>query len=243
MLTHLFNQGRLGNQLFQIASTIGIAKKLGYGYIFPKWPFASKFKNQIPQVPYGSPNHRTTYFQGGNVHYHDVMVSDDTCLNGYFQSEKFFSKYSGEIKELFSPSDEVLKSASKYDQIFKDNDTVSLHIRRGDYIKAGWFPGLEYYQQAMELFPSTFMFLVFSDDPDWCKTNLRIKNCLYVMEDEVTSIHLMGKCDHNIISNSSFSWWGAWLGEKTGKRIIHPSHKMGDFPNKDFYPERWIKLC
>jgi hypothetical protein len=83
---------------------------------------------------------------------------------------------------------------------------------------------------------------VFSDDPDWCRANLPIKNNIYILEDEVTSIYLMGKCDHNIISNSSFSWWGAWLGEEKGKRIIYPSHKVGDFPNKDFYPERWIKL-
>lgn len=243
MITHLFNQGRLGNQMFQIASTIGIAKKLGFGYIFPKWHFANKFKNQIPQVPHGTPYHTTTYFQGNSVHYHEVNVGDDTALNGYYQTEKYFTDYSSEIKELFTPSQEVLNKASKYDQVFKDNDTVSIHIRRGDYIKCGWFPGLDYYKEAIKLFPSTFMFLVFSDDPDWCKANLKIKNCLYILEDEVTSIHLMGKCDHNIISNSSFSWWGAWLGETKGKRIIYPNYQSGDFPNKDFYPERWIKLC
>ncbi len=238
MITHLFNQGRLGNQMFQIASTIGIAKKRGFNYMFPHWPFSKFFKNSVPQ---GNPSFSNTYFQGGKVEYHEPMITDNTCLNGYFQSEKYFDHCKDFIKDLFEPSDEVQKKAEKYLKIF-DKPTVSIHIRRGDYLQCGWFPGMEFYKEAIKAFGDSFLFVVFSDDPDWCKANLPIKNNIYILEDEVTSIHLMSLCDHHIISNSSFSWWGAWLGEKKGKRIIYPKHQVGDFPNKDFYPERWIKL-
>jgi len=124
-----------------------------------------------------------------------------------------------------------------------------VHIRRGDYLnKIHKHPTQpkEYYYSAFSQFNEDIHFLIFSDDIEWCKNNLKYKY-LYFIEEELDyiSLYLMSLCNHNIIANSSFSWWGAWLNQETNKKVIAPSNWFGKnkkLNTKDLIPSKWIKL-
>lgn len=167
-------------------------------------------------------------------------------LNGYWQSEKYFKGIENIIRENLKPSEEKLKELKdKYDT----NNSVSIHIRRTDYVTSnGYHPvqPIEYYQKGLDLIKDYDRVLVFSDDIEWCKNNLDFKNMVFVEgNDDVEDLWLMSLCGHNIIANSSFSWWGAWLNENKNKKIITPEKWFGDKSNtnySDIIPENWIKI-
>ena len=237
----LGNYGRLGNQMFQYASIIGIAKKNGYDYCFPlhrsslsKW-FDLTAKDQI---------------YVGNI-FHEKMfrfdstlfdLSDNTDYFGYFQTEKYFEHCSSFIKNEFKFKNEIKQ---KVDEWFKDkNDSyISVHIRRGDYLNSPTFhpvPKIEWYIEAMKSFPNK-KFLFFSDDLDWCKQTFP-EHEFSPFDTEGEDMYAMSKCNGHIIANSSFSWWGAWLGK--GKTIAPKTwfgpHGPQDW--QDIYCSDWVIL-
>jgi len=126
---------------------------------------------------------------------------------------------------------------------------VSVHVRRGDYLKlSDHHPActLEYYDKAMSKFDGC-KFLIFSDDKKWCLENFNKENCeISFNSDAVEDLQLMSLCDHHIIANSSFSWWGAWLGRNKDKKVIAPKEWFGpaknDHNTKDLYCKDWIVL-
>ena len=125
---------------------------------------------------------------------------------------------------------------------------VSVHVRRGDYTKLQDHHPLctvEYYEKAMAMFKD-HSFLVFSNDIEWCKENIKGPRVMYSEEESAAKdLQLMASCDHNIIANSSFSWWGAWLNDNQNKKVIAPSNWFGptcDHSSKDIVPETWIRI-
>jgi len=184
--------------------------------------------------------------------------SKRTYLNGYWQSEKYFSS----IREILLKDLVIKKEMSEQCKFTKDlilnSNSVSLHIRRGDYVSdknANEFHGtlpLEYYNKAMAHFNGLFKdvkVFIFSDDMDWVKSNLKLVNeCEYVDfntgENSVFDMYLMSQCKHNIIANSSFSWWGAWLNQNPEKMVIAPHLWFADknLNTKDLIPTSWLKL-
>jgi hypothetical protein len=130
----------------------------------------------------------------------------------------------------------------------KYKDYIGIHIRRGDYLR---FPDhhpilpIEYYKTAIDYFKADNVF-VFSDDIDWCKSNIIGDNIIYIEnEKDYIEMYLMSLCENNIISNSSFSWWGAWLNENKNKKVIGPKLWFGNaiqFISDDIIPEGWIKI-
>lgn len=166
-------------------------------------------------------------------------------LNGFWQSEKYFNEISSLIKYELSPSDDQLIILK---DIIKPN-SVSLHIRRSDYLTSNGFhpvQSIEYYQNAIEGVPYYENLYIFSDDIDWCKNNLGFKNMVFVEgKSNIEDLWLMSLCDHNIIANSSFSWWGAWLNNNPNKIVIAPKLWFGQHVNinsGDIVPDEWIKL-
>jgi hypothetical protein len=139
-----------------------------------------------------------------------------------------------------------------------NSNSVSLHIRRGDYLSdknAKEFHGtlpLDYYYKAMaqlNLLYKDLKVFIFSDDMDWVKANLKLTNeCVYVDfntgENSVFDMYLMSQCKHNIIANSSFSWWGAWLNQNSSKIVIAPQLWFADksLNTKDLIPNSWLKM-
>ena len=127
--------------------------------------------------------------------------------------------------------------------------SISLHVRRTDYVTSNGFhpvQTVEYYNKAIETIGSYDQILVFSDDINWCKENLNYDNVLFVEnQDNLEDMWLMSLCDHNIIANSSFSWWGAWLNQNKDKIVIAPKNWFGSQSNLndlDIIPNNWVKI-
>ncbi|MFK5854814.1 MAG: alpha-1,2-fucosyltransferase [Bacteroidota bacterium] len=179
-------------------------------------------------------------------------------FHGYWQTEKYFLKYEDEIRRQFSFLG-MLDSNNQViaDEVVKKN-TVSLHVRRGDYVSntknhsVHGCCSLSYYQDAIDYIVSNVrapIFYVFSDDISWVRDNLKISfEVIYVDinsgENSYRDMQLMSMCKHHIIANSSFSWWGAWLGGNKSKIVVSPKQW---FVNEgmnclDVIPEGWVRL-
>lgn len=180
--------------------------------------------------------------------------SKNVELEGYWQSEKYFLPIREVLCQEFTPS--VINSEAYHHFLNKINSSqsVSIHVRRGDYVNNEKVKAthhvctFDYFEKAIAHVLTRLdnpRFFVFSDDMAWCKSNLPaglqmayVKNTL-AHED----IHLMSQCMHNIISNSSFSWWGAWLNQFEDKMILTPQRwKVNPEGTRDVVPEKWIKI-
>ena len=163
-------------------------------------------------------------------------LKDDIYFEGYWQSEKYFKKYRDELLKEFTLKEDLHKQSQIYQQDIEKTESVSLHIRRGDYIANSHTNSvhgtcsLDYYERAVKEVENSISsphFFIFSDDLPWARENLGfIENITFIDLDEKTPDHeemiLMSKCKHNIIANSSFSWWGAWLNQNSNKIVIAP---------------------
>lgn len=176
---------------------------------------------------------------------------------GYFQSEKYFSRVSFFIRQEFTLKDKLGNKAEEVlNDIDKASESASIHIRRGDYItdqKTNAYHGVcgrDYYDAAIriakEKYPDS-QFFIFSDDISWAKENFIGEEFHFVSDPEIKDheeLILMSKCKHNIIANSSFSWWGAWLNANPEKLVVAPKKWFNKEPEKgkDIVPENWLKV-
>jgi len=195
--------------------------------------------------------------------YYDKTVyalSGDIYFKGYWQSEKYFIKYRDSLLKEFSPQNSLHKDSNIFLQKILKCNSVSVHIRRGDYVsndQANQMHGtcpVEYYQQAYKLLTKKIdnpYFFIFSDDLEWAKEHLSfMQNTTFVniSEDvpDYEEMILMSRCQHNIIANSSFSWWGAWLNQNPDKIIVAPKiwfkNKEMNENTQDLIPPEWIRL-
>ena len=174
---------------------------------------------------------------------------DHGILYGYWQSEKYFAPSADVIRRDFTFQEPSLRNRELSEEM-ASRTSVGIHVRRGDY--QGLFPLLneKYYASAMNHFNEKYgsvHFYVFSNDLSWCREHLKAEKITFVDfnsgKDSPYDMWLMTQCKHNIIANSSFSWWGAWLNAHKGKEVIAP--KEWDFHLKehpDLYGTDWIKL-
>jgi hypothetical protein len=180
-------------------------------------------------------------------------------LNGYWSSYKYFSKYKEALQSIFLYQTPGLDAANAaLVAQMKSPKSVSLHVRRGDYVSnasAAIFHGLcspHYYQEALQCMKSrlgeTLDLYIFSDDPDWVKEHL-FQNENYTLvrhntgQNSFKDLLLMASCKHHILANSSFSWWGAWLGAADGIQIA-PKQWFLDtsIDTSDLCPPTWIRM-
>jgi hypothetical protein len=159
--------------------------------------------------------------------YQPIPYKENMMLSGYYQSEKYFEGRGQEIRMLFTDFGALWELANQFGFLLKNS--VSLHVRRGDYAK---FPevhsilDVEYYYRAItyiQVERNVENILVFSDDIPWCRENLKGEE--FVLMDGLEDweeIYLQSLCNHNIIANSSFSWWGAYLNENEDKIVVAP---------------------
>lgn len=165
---------------------------------------------------------------------------DNTYLQGFWQSPKYFTDVASTIQQDFTPVDESIQtSAEKYVGNLRSRyeSVVSLHVRRGDLAHAhevlgnkgithGAPIGLEYIHQAILRFPENTCFLVFSDSPkdiEWCRRNIQAPNLEFSdASSDLWDFIVMKSCDHHVIANSTFSWWAAWLDPNPDHRVISP---------------------
>ena len=201
-----------------------------------------------------------SYIKEKFYHFDETLLSvkSECYLDGYWQSEKYFSMYREEILKQFTAKNNLHNDSQVYIEKMQNTPSVSLHIRRGDYVSnpdANSFHGLcslAYYKSAVEemnrQIPNAHYF-IFSDDLVWAKENLTFIDQISFVDlgedvPDYEEIILMSQCEHNVIANSSFSWWGAWLGEIERRVVIAPKQWFNDSSvnTEDLIPSRWIRL-
>ncbi len=238
---------RLGNQLFQIAAAVALAKKNNDKVAFPEWDYAQHFEGDFTPVEFNP-----IFSHGENgFDYKPIPYLKGMAINGYFQSEKYFMDYETMIRDMFHPIFHTVEDMWK--KFYREHHaitgpTCAVHVRRGDYLTLpDHHPAVtkEWYWNTMESFSDTTNFIIFSDDPTWCKAELYdAKPIVTVVEGQtdVEDFFMQQLCDNNIIANSSYSWWAAWLN-KDAKRVIAPKNWFGPalshFDTKDLIPDRW----
>lgn len=165
---------------------------------------------------------------------------------GYFQSEKYFKHRRNEVLEIFKPAEAFHEIINKYSNLFSG---IGLHVRRGDYVKQHMgrmiFLEMSYYNRALSELPKDTPVLIFSDGLNWCKENFIGDRYVFIDEPDYISLYLMSKMKYFIVANSSFSWWGAWLGEQ--EKVCAPKewfnngviHKLYEY---DIIPNNWVKI-
>lgn len=252
-MSNFGNNGGLGNQLFQWASLLGIADKNNTGLDLPKWKY-SKYFNEYPEREIIEYNNQ---YREEKFGYKDILISNNNLnglnFSGHFQSEKYWENNKDYIRFNLSFINEF-----KFHCEYKNKDwlytkpTIAIHLRRGDYINNPNYINLPitYYILALEeYFPNwrtDYNLVVFSDDVNYAKIHFECLNNVYFPNgDELEDLCTMSLCKNHIISNSSYSWWGAYLSDSN--KVVHPNC-LFDGPLleknpedcKDFYCEEWI---
>lgn len=246
--------GGLGNQLFEAAHALS----QGWKYNRPTVFFPRSY---TPGQGRGTENYLDNIFRKlqfvenidnlitihePSFEYIGVSPADgNTAFHGYFQSTKNWYGYQEKIRETFEPSAEVVDHfIKKYPQLSEPN-TLSLHVRRSEYLKlSNIHPtiSLEYINEALKIIGEYSTVFIFSDDHDFVKKNLNFEQSIFVDETEdFMELWLMGLCKNHIMSNSTFSWWGTFLNKNLNKKIVAPSTWFGPGgPNaKDIYEPYW----
>lgn len=247
--------GHLSNQIFQFAILKELFFRKGYEFFFPENALQRThfhlFRCFQLRTDYLKSVDTKTFKKFKEPHFHFdpgiFEVEDNTVLEGFFQSEKYFEKCREELlKELiFHPyiyNEAVLAWGSLPRESF-----VSVHVRRTGYLGLSHkykILAMDYYTRAMCLFPNS-LFLIFSDDIEWCKDNFLGDRILFSENRSgYVDMCLMTMCDHHIIANSTFSWWGAYLNKKSSKKVVVPAKWFSDpgFDEKDLIPNQWIRI-
>lgn len=278
--------GGLGNQMFQYAAAVTLAQKLGCELEFDTSSYKNKHSRSFEMEIFGVETKKTRSFSakfywllrrplrtfcklksffGLKIYEEETFIYEnrfentdtDTFLVGFFQSVKYFdAKLVKEKLNFVEPPEGLNKEL--IEKMSAEN-SVSLHIRRGDYVQKKRFLdlynqlGLEYYSTAINKIKEQEqnpVFYVFSDDIDWVKENLPIEQAIFVEHNRHGNswqdLRLMSACKHSIIANSSFSFWGAFLGTNPHGVVIAPkkwfNKDIETQQTRDIYPENWIRI-
>ena len=253
-------QGRTGNIMFQIAHAYSKALEHNRQFTVPSEESSTGHQehNLYRKISFGlktSTEHPNIEQKWGKFTYEPIEPSEvnPTAFCGWYQSEKYFGKYSEAIRDLFSPPKRFVDRALSEYPFFKTSTVAALNVRRGDYLTQPTrhpVVSVEYILEAYKHLPNHDILLVMSDDPEWCIQNIKLPNM--VVSDnskfwDADGLWLLSLCDHFIISNSTFSWWGAWLSRTDNKVVIAPSTWFGPGMDKeldpvDIYCEDWVKI-
>ena len=273
----LGSNGRLGNQMFQYASLRGIAAKLEYDWVIPPEDYNHKDNYGLFET-FNLVNVKDSnigFVDGQYIQENDHCFipeffeecPDNVSLDGYFQTEKYFSHIAQEIREDFTFRKDYLTPCKEYIDSL-DRSPIFLHIRQSDNIgREEYHPILpiSYFEDALKQFPEDTPCFVFTDDINWCKSQEFFKQDRFLFNESNSrytyrtidgtgqmqntllpqvDLCLMSLCSGAIIANSSFSWWGAWLQNDRGK-VVAPDPKkwfgtaMTNLDTSDIVPDRW----
>lgn len=185
----------------------------------------------------------------------ELLRQRNTYFEGYFQSFKFFEENAAQIKRVFQFRELLPHTEENIAGLISTSSSVGVHVRRGDYIShpiLGGVVGKAYYANAFKHILKTVSnptFFIFSDDISWCKDNLPTSSAkkVYVEQNSIDSyrdMQLMHLCKHNIIANSSFSWWAAWLNKNPEKIVCAPTRWRVDsaIHMSDLLPNTWRRI-
>jgi len=227
--------GGLGNQLFQIATTYvhalnhndTCAFNLNVACAYQgNNPIAYKNNvySKLAELPNGW---KPQFIFKEQEEFSKLPYRPDMMLEGYLSGERYIGDRRNDVVELFS-NQPILDMLRRRHECYLDN-SVSMHVRRGDYLKfsnvyilLGW----DYYQKALNIIQEKAKVehvLIFSDDIEWCREHIPIKNAIFIGgQKDYEDMYLMSLCSHNILANSSFSWWGSYLNINPDKIVVAP---------------------
>lgn len=185
-------------------------------------------------------------------------VSADVYLDGYWQSERYFKEIAETIRREFTVRYDLTGMNRDLATIIKETNSVSLHVRRGDYVtnqEISQYHGVceaEYYHACIDKLAGSLDNLycfIFSDDPEWVRDKIRPRFPTYYVDHNgpgkgYEDLRLMSLCKHNVIANSSFSWWGAWLNTNAGKIVLAPRQWFNKphIVTDDLIPASWVRV-
>jgi hypothetical protein len=250
-------QGGLGNQLFQwafgksLSIDLNTELYLDLSFLYQDIPGITKRYlelNKFPLIqekPIDIEYNQPLYIINDNTPIENINKNSNYYLNGYFQKEKYF-KHNKQIILNYLNLDSI-KNNKFYEPIINCN-SVSLHVRRTDYLlHQNYHPvqDIQYYNNALNHMDNYDKIFVFSDDIEWCKNNLKYDNMVFVTgHSNIEDLILMSYCKHNIIANSSFSWWSAWINQSNNKTVVAPKRWFGVQDNNSIgmIPDTWIQI-
>ena len=259
----------LGSQMTKYSGLYALSKRTGAEIVFIK-EFLTKVTNlelfdafDLPNKIINAAEAKFASFVLQDVLMDSRILSLDASQNwdigGYFHTFQYFHEHRSDLVSIFTFKDSVATEALSRKEKIRDGEPyplISLHVRRGDYLQVSSLNlGLSYYSDALKSVMNTFAdsyfkLVVFSDDIEWSKTNFGSKSFTFVEckegREPHEDIYLMSLCDHNIIANSSFSWWGALLNTNPNKIVIAPQRWFNDDKMqreaKDIVPNKWHKI-
>eukprot|EP00591_Stephanopyxis_turris_P009444 CAMPEP_0195518230 /NCGR_PEP_ID=MMETSP0794_2-20130614/12623_1 /TAXON_ID=515487 /ORGANISM="Stephanopyxis turris, Strain CCMP 815" /LENGTH=304 /DNA_ID=CAMNT_0040647165 /DNA_START=134 /DNA_END=1048 /DNA_ORIENTATION=- len=265
-----FMFGRLGNKLFAIASTIGIARTHGLEPCIAPMYSKDKTLTIFKNIPFcaGDEEKLTVWnipMFSGSITPEDASDSTtDVEVKGYGCSYTFFEDVEEEILSAFEFTDDLKKVSKEFmdnhkDSIKEDSIKVGIHFRRTDMISFGGlygpFPGTDFYKHSMKIMREKYgpsvIFLVASDDVEWCKAQdfLQVEDVLFIDQSTVEDFAILKECDHMIIGHGTFAWWAAYLGasQKGGdvmyfQEDIEKPVKNKYFEADKFYLPKWTAV-
>ena len=253
------HRGGLGNVIFKLSAVISMAIDNNVNYLFSKEYIRSVDPNYenygdnilrninfIDNLPGDFITYNEPQFKYQEINY---VNGTNLLIDGYFQSEKYFINNKQKIIELFKPTNEIVTKIKN--DIPNIEEYTSIHIRRGDYLH---FPShhpqqsMEYYQTAINMIGIDKPYLIFSDDLDNVKEMFDFlpNKIFYTSGQDWLDLYTMSLCGNNIICNSTFSWWGAYLNQNENKIVIGnsgwfgPSYSGHDI--SDLFPLEWTIL-
>lgn len=256
-MNKLGTKGRLGNQMFQYASLVGIAKNMGYQHCIPDHSKVTWFHKHVGENIITVNHHLQHLFElnhlngrfgiidGDEVelHQHEFCEElfnecpDNTSLNGHFESYKYFENAKQELKEDFTFRENYLEIAENFHKKNKTDNPVCLNVRRGsDFIRVQDYHAIcteKYYFDCIEMLGKDRQYVVISDDIEWCKSVFVGNNFIFNDDnmEENFKAHVdfvIGSfCSDFIIANSTFSWWMSYLGKSKNKRVLIPDPWFG----------------
>ncbi|MCH1429854.1 MAG: hypothetical protein GWP59_01870 [Chlamydiales bacterium] len=250
-LTLVFTPGRLGNQLYELATAICYAKEHNKKIFIPRkftdnpshynaFEILKKDSRYFTSVK-KRPKSDLVYKEKRYAYTPLPSSKGNISIKGYFQSWKYFHKIRPLLLSLISFNSEIRKRMeSKYASALSGN-TVAVHVRRGDYSKYGFkiLNDKNYYKKALERFPKDAHLMVFSDDLEEAKKLKSLKkfsHITWIDEGQFESLYLMTRCKNHVIANSSYSWWGAYLSangsSKPKGQVLAP---LTWFTKSDFF--------
>lgn len=261
--------GRLGNQLFQYAAGRNLSQhyntklKIDTSFYLSKLhrfnvsvTLATQSELSLIREQETITSSKIFYFEEPHYHFYSdfLKIKNNTYLEGYWQSEKYFKDIKHIILNEFSLKYPLSPSAQSYADLIQKCNSICVHIRRGDYVNANQdallLPAtLDYYQRAFQALSSIVAvphLFFFSDDPEWVKENLKLDapSTLVTGNPDYEDLALMSLCKHFIIANSTFSWWGAWLSQSPNKLVYAPKQWFNNSQNdtSDLIPTAWIRI-
>lgn len=252
---HWFDHPRAGETQRSLELTrFPVVMRLATPWELLRWtPMRSKWSRYLkPLMPL-----KLIREQGYGINHSVLSATSNSYLTGFWQSEAYFADIRQQLlKELNPVAPPGPKDLVMMEQILT-SDSISVHVRRGDYVtlsSASAYHGLctlDYYRKAISYIseridnPSLF---IFSDDPEWTRANLQSPIPTYYVDHNspelaFQDLRLMSLCQHHILANSSFSWWGAWLSNESDGIVIAPERWYAvDRPTPDLIPSRWIRM-